>query len=52
MSDELEKFIQVHRTFHDLALSEEEGKESGLSDPCSARLLSYRFWLSAKAKEA
>jgi hypothetical protein len=30
MSDDLDEFIQVHRTFHDLALSGEEGKESEL----------------------
>ncbi|UDM52041.1 hypothetical protein [Cupriavidus sp. MP-37] len=30
MSDDLDEFIQLHRTFHDLALSEEEGKESEL----------------------
>ncbi|ODA19460.1 hypothetical protein A9G00_38590 [Achromobacter xylosoxidans] len=30
MSDQLDEYIQLHRTFHDLALSEEEGKESGL----------------------
>lgn len=30
MSDDLDEFIQVHRTFHDLALSEEEGEESEL----------------------
>lgn len=30
MLDDLDAFIQLHRTFHDLALSEEEGKESGL----------------------
>lgn len=30
MSDHLDKFIQVHRTFHDLAFSEEQGKESEL----------------------
>jgi hypothetical protein len=30
MSDDFEEFIQLHRTFHDLALSEEEGKESEL----------------------
>lgn len=30
MSDDFDEFIQLHRTFHDLALSEEEGKESGL----------------------
>lgn len=31
MSDDLDDFIQVHRTFHDLALSEEEGKEPELT---------------------
>ncbi|MGC2961341.1 hypothetical protein ACPUET_15305 [Paraburkholderia graminis] len=30
MSDDLDEFIQLHRTFHDLALSEEEGRESKL----------------------
>src|SRR5437868_14117171 len=30
MPDYLAEFIQLHRTCHDLALSEEEGKESGL----------------------
>lgn len=30
MLDDLDKFIQLDRTFHDLALSEEEGKESEL----------------------
>ncbi|UIF89100.1 hypothetical protein [Cupriavidus sp. UYPR2.512] len=30
MSNDLDEFIQLHRTFHDLALSEEEGKESEL----------------------
>jgi hypothetical protein len=30
MSVDLDEFIQLDRTFHDLALSEEEGKESGL----------------------
>ena len=28
MSDDLDGFIQLHRTLHDLALSEEEGRES------------------------
>ena len=28
MSDDIDEFIQLHRTFHDLALSEEEGKEA------------------------
>ncbi|HDR9159253.1 TPA: hypothetical protein QDB05_005829 [Burkholderia vietnamiensis] len=28
MSDDLDEFIQLHRTFHDLALSEEQGTES------------------------
>lgn len=30
MSDDFDEFIQLHRTFHDLALSEEEGRESEL----------------------
>jgi len=30
MPGDLDEFIQLHRTFHDLALSEEEGKESAL----------------------
>lgn len=30
MSDVFDEFIQLHRTFHDLALSEEEGRESEL----------------------
>jgi len=30
MSDDLDEFVQLHRTFHDLAVSEEEGKESKL----------------------
>lgn len=30
MADNLDEFIQLHRTFRDLALSEEEGKESAL----------------------
>jgi hypothetical protein len=30
MSDDFDDFIQLHRTFHDLALSEEEGREAEL----------------------
>lgn len=30
MSNDIDEFIQLHRTFNDLALSEEEGKESEL----------------------
>ena len=30
MSDGLDDFVQLHRTFHDLALSEEEGKDAEL----------------------
>lgn len=30
MSDDFDEFIQLHRTFHDLALNEEEGRESEL----------------------
>ena len=30
MSDDLDEFIQLDRTFHDLALSEEEGKDAEL----------------------
>lgn len=30
MPGDLDEFIQLHRTFHDLVLSEEEGKESAL----------------------